>query len=89
MKERWNRQTHTHKRLRIVQLIFSIITILAAISQLTGLWKDANILTVPSLGIVVLAQAILDRKVNRVTSLLGFLAAIAVFVMYGIGIFLP
>ena len=78
----------SQKYLRGGQIFFALVTILAACLYLSGIWMDANLITVPSIGIMVLLQAIADWNVNRLTSVFGFLASIAVFVMFGIGIFL-
>lgn len=88
MRERWFRLSKAERYLRAGQLLFSLLAILAAALQLSGLWSQANHLAVPSVGLVILLQSFAEWKKNRVTAVFGFLAAICVFVMFGIGIFL-
>ncbi len=88
MQETWNKLTKIEKRLILCQLFFSIVTILAASSQLLKIWTDANLLAVPSVGIVIFLQSIREWKGNRVTSILGFIASLCVFIMFGIGFYL-
>lgn len=88
MKARWNALSKAQKCLRGGQIFFSLFVILGALLQLSGVWPNAGLLTTPTLGFMLLLQGAADWQVNRVTSVFGFLASIAVFVMFGIGVFL-
>lgn len=88
LRDRWNALSAAGKRLRIVQLIFFVLTVTAASLQLSGIWKDANLLAVPSVGLVIFIQSLLEWKRNRVTAVLGFLAAVSVGIMFLLGLYL-
>lgn len=88
MRERWHYMTKTERFLRAGQILFSLLAILAAALQLSGLWAQANHLATPSMGLVILLQSFAEWKKNRVTAVFGFLASAGVFIMFGIGIFL-
>lgn len=88
MKEKWSRMTKTEQALLAAQWVFSAIAVFAAALQLLHIWENANLLTVPSLGIAIFIQSIREWKTNRVTAVFGFLAALGVFLMYSIGLFL-
>ena len=88
MKERWNMLSRRQKWLRGSQIFLSLLVIAAAGLQLSGLWPEAGLLATPTLGLVLVLQSAADWKVNRITSVFGFLAAVSVFVMFGIGLYL-
>lgn len=88
MISHWKKLSYQQKWLRGCQILLSLIVIVAAGLQLGGLWPDAGLLTTPALGFLLLLQTAADWKTNRVTAVFGLLAAISVFVMFGIGVFL-
>ena len=88
MKQRWNQLSSHEQQLHKWQFLFTIITILAASAQLIGLWDQANLIAVPSVAMVILLQSVIFRKSSRLNAILCLLAAVCVFIMYGIGIWL-
>lgn len=88
MKEKWNHLSKAEQRLRIGQILFSVVAIFAAVLQLSGIWLRGNHLAVPSVGIAILLQSFADWKKNKLTSVLGLLAGISCLVMFLIGLLL-
>lgn len=88
MKEKWKNLSKTELYLLGGQLLFTILTITSALLQLTGLWEKANILAVPSVGMVILLQSLAQRKTNRITSIMGIIVSLCIFTMYLFGLFL-
>lgn len=88
MKYKWNDLSKAEKFILVGQLLFTILTITAALLQLTGLWEKANILAVPSAGMAILLQSLAQRKTNRFAAITGIIVSLCIFIMYLFGLFL-
>lgn len=74
MNKKWRERTGFEKLLLVVRIIISICVIIFVLLSSSGIWKEANNLTVPLLGVLNLLLAIQEWKEHRKTAIFGFVA---------------
>lgn len=79
MNTKWSEMNEKDKALLIARLIFSVVAVVFAILQLTDVWKDANMVAIPSVGVVMLLQAIQEWNIRRRSAIFGFWVAGFIF----------
>lgn len=81
MKVQWNELSAAAKILLIVKIVASVCVIVFASLSMTGVWEDANYLTIPLLGVVNLIQSIQEWKQHRKLAIFGLcVVAFCIFV---------
>lgn len=79
MKTKWSEKTSTEKTLVVLRIIVSLVVIVFAALQLSGVWDGAISYAVPLIGVQLLVTSIQEWKQNRVSSVVGFVCAVFVF----------
>ena len=79
MKAKWSEKTFAEKTLVVLRMIVSLVVIVFAALQLSGVWDGAINYAVPLVGVQLLVTSIQEWKQNRVSSIVGFVCAVFVF----------
>ncbi len=79
MKTKWSEKTSTEKTLVVLRIIVSLVVIVFAALQLSGVWDGAISYAVPLIGVQLLVTSIQEWKQNRVSSVVGSVCAVFVF----------
>ena len=88
MKSKWNEKSTADKIMLILRIVISIVVLIGAVLQLTGVWNRALNIAVPLLSALILIQSIQEQKENRKASaIIGYVCFAAMVVMI-IGAFL-
>lgn len=81
MKPKWNELSAVAKVLLVVRIVASVCVLVFASLSMTGVWKDANYMTIPLLGVVVFVQSAQEWKTNRISAVFGYIvSAFSLFV---------
>ena len=80
MKTKWNERTMAERLLIVLRIIISLVVIVLAALQLSKVWDGAIRYAMPLVGVNLLITAIQERKQNRVSSIVGFVCAVFIFV---------
>ena len=88
MKTKWNEKPTADKIMLILRIVISVVVLIGAVLQLTGVWNRALNIAVPLLSALILIQSIQEQKENRKASaIIGYVCFAAMVVMI-IGTFL-
>ena len=79
MKTKWSEKTSTEKTLVVLRIIVSLVVIVFAALQLSGVWDGAISYAVPLIGVQLLVTSIQEWKQNRVSSVVVSVCAVFVF----------
>ena len=81
MKMNWKEKTTGDKVITILVMTCSILIIILAALQITGVWENAVNVFEPLFGIVLLLQAIRNWKGQRILAIFSLCVAIFIFVV--------
>ena len=82
MKSKWNEKSTADKIMLILRIVISIVVLIGAVLQLTGVWNRALNIAVPLLSALILIQSIQEQKENRKASaIIGYVCFAAMVVM--------
>ena len=81
MGKNWNEQSVTEKLLLVVRIIAAVCVIVFAALSASGIWEEANNLTVPLLGVVNMLQSVQGWKEHRKMAIFGFIVAAFCFIV--------
>lgn len=80
MQTAWNQKTKLDKVLLFLRLTASVGATVCALLHIFLIWDKALHVAVPLIGIELLIQSIQEWKKNRISAVLGFCAALFMFV---------
>jgi len=80
MKTMWAQKTKPDKALLVLRLTASVGAAVCALLHIFLIWDKALHVAVPLLGIELLVQSIQEWRKNRISAVLGFCAALFMFV---------
>ena len=88
MKTKWNEKSTADKIMLVLRVVISLVVLVAAVLQITGVWDKALNVAIPLLSVFILIQSIQEQKENRKASaIIGYVCFAAMVVMI-IGAFL-
>jgi len=70
----------TNRIFMILSIIPSIAVIVLSVLQIFGVWKDANNVSIPLLGVIGLCQSIAFWNENRRVAILELIMAVFIFI---------
>ena len=88
MKTKWNEKSTADKIMLVLRVVISLVVLVAAVLQITGVWNRALNIAVPLLSALILIQSIQEQKENKkALAIIGYVCFAAMVVMI-IGAFL-
>ena len=88
MKSKWNEKSTADKIMLILRIVISIVVLIGAVLQITGVWDKALNVAIPLLSVLILTQSIQEHKEQKKASaIIGYVCFAAMVVMI-IGAFL-
>lgn len=84
----WKQLPKKERLLMVLITVFSFAVIALAMMHLLGVWNDAIYVYEPLMGVVMVLQAIQNWKRNKVVSIWSLCAALFVFVVAFVVVFL-
>ena len=89
MKTKWNEKSITDKIMIVLRIIISIVVLIGAALQITGVWDKALNVAIPLLSVLILIQAIQEQKENKkVSAIVGYVCFAAMVVMIAGALFI-
>ena len=88
MKTKWNEKPTADKIMLILRIVISVVVLIGAVLQITGVWDKALNVAIALLSVLILIQSIQEHKEQKKASaIIGYVCFAAMVVMI-IGVFL-
>lgn len=88
MKTKLNEKSTADKIMLVLRIVISLVVLVAAVLQITGVWDKSLNVAIPLLSVLILIQSIQEHKENKkVSAIIGYVCFTAMVVMI-IGAFL-
>lgn len=82
MKSKWNEKSTADKIMLILRIVISVVVLIGAVLQITGVWDKALNVAIPLLSVLILIQSIQEQKENRKASaIIGYVCFAAMVIM--------
>lgn len=82
MKTKWNEKSTADKVLLVLRIVISVVVLIGAVLQITGVWDKALNISIPLLSVLILIQSIQEHKEQKKASaIVGYVCFVAMFVM--------
>ena len=88
MKAKWNEKSTADKIMLVLMVVISLVVLVAAVLQITGVWDKALNVAIPLLSVFILIQSIQEHKEQKKAyAIVGYVCFASMVVMI-IGAFL-
>ena len=88
MKSKWNEKSTADKIMLVLMVVISLVVLVAAVLQITGVWDKALNVAIPLLSVLILIQSIQEHKEQKKAyAIVGYVCFASMVVMI-IGAFL-
>ena len=82
MKSKWNEKSTADKIMLILRIVISIVVLIGAVLQITGVWDKALNVAIPLLSVLILIQSIQEHKEQKKASaIVGYVCFAAMVIM--------
>lgn len=82
MKTKWNEKSTADKTMLVLRIIISVVVLVGAVLQITGVWDKALNVAIPLLSVLILIQSIQEHKEQKKASaIVGYVCFVAMIVM--------
>ncbi len=82
MKTKWSEKSTADKIMLVLRIVISLVVLVGAMLQLTGVWDKALNVAVPLLSVLILIQSIQEHKEQKKASaIVGYVCFVAMVVM--------
>ena len=82
MKSKWNEKSTADKIMLILRIVISIVVLIGAVLQITGVWDKTLNVAIPLLSVLILIQSIQEHKEQKKASaIVGYVCFVAMVVM--------
>ena len=82
MKTKWNEKSTADKTLLVLRIIISVVVLVGAVLQITGVWDKALNVAIPLLSVLILIQSVQEHKEQKKASaIVGYVCFVAMVVM--------
>ena len=82
MKSKWNEKSTADKIMLRLRIVISIVVLIGAVLQITGVWDKALNVAIPLLSVLILIQSIQEHKEQKKASaIIGYVCFAAMVVM--------
>ena len=83
MKTKWNEKSTADKVMLVLRVVISIVVLIGAVLQITGVWDKALNVAIPLLSVLILMQSIQEHKEQKKASaIVGYVCFVAMVVMF-------
>ena len=82
MKAKWNEKSTADKTMLASRIIISVVVLVGAVLQITGVWDKALNVAIPLLSVLILIQSIQEHKEQKKASaIVGYVCFAAMVIM--------
>ena len=82
MKSKWNEKSTADKVMLVLKIVISVVVLVGAVLQITGVWDKALNVAIPLLSVLILIQSIQEHKEQKKASaIVGYVCFVAMVVM--------
>ena len=82
MKTKGNEKSTADKVMLVLRVVISIVVLIGAVLQITGVWDKALNVAIPLLSVLILMQSIQEHKEQKKASaIVGYVCFVAMVVM--------
>ena len=82
MRTKWNEKSAADKTLLVLRIVISVVVLVGAVLQITGVWDKALNVAIPLLSVLILIQSIQEHKEQKKASaIVGYVCFAAMVVM--------
>ena len=82
MKTKWNEKSTADKVMLVLRIVISVVVLIGAVLQITGVWDKALNVSIPLLSVLILIQSIQEHKEQKKASaIVGYVCFVAMIVM--------
>ena len=82
MKSKWNEKSTADKIMLILRIVISVVVLIGAVLQITGVWDKALNVAIPLLSVLILIQSVQEHKEQKKASaIVGYVCFVAMVVM--------
>lgn len=82
MKTKWNEKSTADKTMLVLRIVISIVVLIGAVLQITGVWDKALNVAIPLLSVLILIQSIQEhREQKKASAIVGYVCFAAMIVM--------
>ena len=82
MKTKWNEKSTADKVMLVLRVVISVVVLIGAVLQITGVWDKALNVAIPLLSVLILMQSIQEHKEQKKASaIVGYVCFVAMVVM--------
>ena len=82
MKTKWNEKSTADKVMLVLRIVISVVVLIGAVLQITGVWDKALNVAIPFLSVLILIQSVQEHKEQKKASaIVGYVCFVAMVVM--------
>ena len=82
MKSKWNEKSIADKIMLILRIVISVVVLIGAVLQITGVWDKALNVAIPLLSVLILIQSVQEHKEQKKSSaIVGYVCFVAMVAM--------
>ena len=82
MRTKWNEKSVVDKILLVLRIVISVVVLVGAALQLTGVWDKALNVSIPLLSVLILIQSIQEhREQKKASAIVGYVCFVAMVIM--------
>ena len=82
MKSKWNEKSTADKVMLVLRIVISVVVLVGAVLQITGVWDKALNVSIPLLSVLILIQSIQEHKEQKKASaIVGYVCFVAMVIM--------
>ena len=82
MKTKWNEKSSADKVMLVLRVVISVVVLIGAVLQITGVWDKALNVAIPLLSVLILIQSVQEHKEQKKASaIVGYVCCVAMVVM--------
>ena len=82
MKTKWDEKSTADKVMLVLRIIISVVVLIDAVLQITGVWDKALNVAIPISSVLILIQSVQEHKEQKKASaIVGYVCFVAMVVM--------
>ena len=82
MKTKWNEKSTADKVMLVLRIVISVVVLVGAVLQITGVWDKALNVAIPLLSVLILIQSIKEhREHKKASTIVGYVCFVAMVIM--------
>ena len=82
MKTKWNEKSTADKVMLVLRIVISVVVLVGAVLQITGVWDKALNVAIPLLSVLILIQSIQEhREHKKASAIVGYVCFVDMVIM--------